>query len=113
MWSRINSITPPLSIAQVDSTVFAVPEPASTGSTRAAAELSALREALLAAVVTRVGEVEAAEWALDQAKAACDVQIIAALSAGVPAEQVVAAAGELASALTGFVEDREPASAEG
>ena len=64
-------------------------------------------------MVTRVGEVEAAEWALDQAKTACDVQIIAALSAGVPAEQVVAAAGELASALTGFVEDREPASAEG
>ena len=109
----IDSITPPLSIAQVDSTVFAAPEPAATGSTRAAAELSALREALLAAVVTRVGEVEAAEWALDQAKAACDVQIIAALSAGVPAEKVVAAAGELASALTGFVEDREPASAEG
>ncbi len=73
----------------------------------------ALREALLAAVVTRVGEVEAAEWALDQAKAACDVQITAALSAGVPAEKVAAAAGELASALTGFVEDREPASAEG
>ena len=109
----IDSITPPLSIAQVDSTVFVAPELASTGAKRAAADVLALREALLAAVVTRVGEVEAAEWALDQAKAACDVQIIAALSAGVPAEQVVAAAGELASALTGFVEDREPASAEG
>lgn len=35
----------------------------------AAADLLALHEALLAAVIARVGEVEAAEWALDQAKA--------------------------------------------
>jgi hypothetical protein len=109
----INSSTPPLSIAQVASTVYVDPELASSGSKRAAADLLALREALLAAVITRVGEVEAAEWALDQAKAACDVQIVAALSAGVPAEKVVAAAGEQASALTGFVGGREPVAAEG
>jgi len=109
----IDSITPPLSIAQVDSTVYVEPEPASPGSERETADLLALREALLAAVITRVGEVEAAEWALDQAKAACDVQIIAALSAGVPTEKVVAAAGDLASALTGFAEGREPVPAEG
>ncbi|MFE4227871.1 hypothetical protein ACFRJ8_08300 [Arthrobacter sp. NPDC056886] len=114
MEPNIDSITPPLSIAQVDSTVYVESELQSPGSERAAADLSALREALLAAVVTRVGEVEAAEWALDQAKAACDVQIVAALSAGVPAEKIVEAAGELASAaLTGFVGDREPVPAEG
>ncbi|MET3350914.1 UNVERIFIED_ORG: hypothetical protein ABID57_002613 [Arthrobacter sp. UYEF1] len=64
---------------------------------KAAADLLALHDALLAAVTTRVGEVEAAEWALDQAKAACDVQIAAALAAGVPAEKVVEVAGDLAS----------------
>ena len=64
-------------------------------------------------MITRVGEVEAAEWALDQAKAACDVQIAAALAAGVPAEKVVAASGEPATDRTKFLDDREPARAEG
>ncbi|HET6269318.1 MAG TPA: hypothetical protein VFE00_04490 [Arthrobacter sp.] len=68
-----------------------------------------MQERLLTAVVTRVGEVEAAEWALDQAKAACDVQIVAALSSGVPAERVAVAAGICASALTELASDREPA----
>lgn len=64
-------------------------------------------------MITRVGEVEAAEWALDQAKAACDVQIAAALAAGVPTERVAAVAGERAPDLTKFVEDRETELAEG
>jgi hypothetical protein len=61
------------------------------------------------AVPARVGEVEAAEWALDQAKAACETEIAAALAAGVPAEKIMAAAGELASSPTDFPEDSEPA----
>ena len=47
------------------------------------------------------------------AKTACDVQIAAALATGVPAEKLSAAAGEQASALTEFYEDREPPPAEG
>jgi hypothetical protein len=109
----INSNTPPLSIAQVNSTVYGDPGLAPAASQRAAADQLALQEALLAAVITRLGEVEAAEWALDQAKAACDVQIAAALAAGVPAEVVAAAAGEPAAALTDVVEEREPAPTEG
>ena len=110
----INSNTPPLSIAQVDSTVYGDPGVAAPAPQGAGADQSALQDALLAGVITRVGEVEAAEWALDQAKAACDVQIAAALAAGVLAEMVVAAAGEQAADLTGVVvEDREPATAEG
>lgn len=107
------SNTPPLSIAQVDSTVFGEPGLATPGAKRAAAELLALQAALLAAVVTRVGEVEAAEWALDQAKAACEVQIAAALAAGVPAEAVAAVAGDQDTGLTEFVNDREPQPADG
>jgi hypothetical protein len=106
-----NSNTPPLSIAQVDWTLYREPEPAPPASKRAAADLLALQEALLAALITRVGEVEAAEWALDQAKAACDVQIAAALAAGVPVEKVVAAAGEQAPDLTRTVDDRKPSDA--
>jgi hypothetical protein len=76
--------------------------------------VAAVRERLLlAAVVTRVGEVEAAEWALDQAKASCKVQIGAALSSGVPAERVALAAGVCASALAEFTEGREPVPADG
>ncbi|QNE15943.1 hypothetical protein [Pseudarthrobacter sp. NBSH8] len=93
----IDSNTPPLSIAQVDWTLYGEHGLASPGSKKAAADLLALHNGLLAAVTTRVGEVEAAEWALDQAKAACDVQIAAALAAGVPAEKVVEVAGDLAS----------------
>ena len=108
-----DSITPPLSIAQVDSTVYGERELVSPSSKSAAADLVALQERLLAAVITRVGEVEAAEWALDQAKTACDVQVAAALAAGVPAEKVAAVAGEQWPALTGFAADRESAAAEG
>ncbi|MFF2244389.1 hypothetical protein ACFVTM_09450 [Arthrobacter sp. NPDC058130] len=89
----------PLSIAQVDATVYVEPPLASAKLEKAPADLLALREQLLAAVIARVGEVEAAEWALDQAKAACDVQIAAALAAGVPADKVATAAGVCASAL--------------
>lgn len=64
-------------------------------------------------MTTRVGEVGAAEWAFDQAKAACDVQIAAALAAGVPAEKVVEVAGDRASTPTEFVQDKEPAPADG
>jgi hypothetical protein len=72
-----------------------------------------VQERLLAAVVTRVGEVEAAEWALDQAKAACNEQMTAALSSGVPAERVAVAAGVCASALPELTGEREPVAAEG
>lgn len=102
-----NSDTPPLSIAQVDWTLYGEREPAPLASQRAAADLLALHETLLAAVITRVGEVEATEWALDQAKAACDVQVAAALAAGVPVEKVMAATGELSPTLTQFVDERE------
>lgn len=94
--------TLPLSIAQVDSTVYveaALQPVLDTGA--ATAGLSIAHEQLLAAVVTRVGEVEAAEWALDQAKAARDIQIGAALASGVPTEMVAEAAGISASALPG------------
>lgn len=80
---------------------------------KAPTDLSALREQLLSAVVARVGEVEAAEWALDQAKAACDVQIAAALNAGVPAEKVATAAGVCASALPRVMTEPKPVPAAG
>lgn len=108
-----NSNTPPLSIAQVDWTLDGEHELAPPGSKRAAADLLALQETLLAALITRVGEVEAAEWALDQAKVACDVQIAAALAAGVPAEKIREATGDDASDLTDDVQAREPVTAEG
>jgi hypothetical protein len=83
----------PLSIAQVESTVYVAPDLEAVPDATTAADVSALHEQLLAAVVTRVGEVEAAEWAFDQAKAACDAQIRAALESGVPADRVAEAAG--------------------
>lgn len=70
-----------MSIAQVDWTLYGERELAALGSQRPAADLLAIQETLLAAAITRVGEVQAAEWALDQAKCACVVQIAAALSA--------------------------------
>jgi hypothetical protein len=103
----------PLSIAQVDATVYVEPPLASAMPDKAPTDQSALREQLLAAVISRVGEVEAAEWALDQAKAACDVQIAAALAAGVPAEEVATAAGVCASALPRVMPGPEPVSAAG
>jgi hypothetical protein len=105
--------TVPLSIAQVDSTVYTEPGLASTLANGGTPDSFAGHERLLAAVVTRVGEVEAAEWALDQAKAACNVQIVAALSAGVPADRVALAAGICAPTLAEFTGEREPVPAEG
>jgi hypothetical protein len=105
--------TLPLSIAQVDSTAYAESGLVSAPAKRSSAEVLALHERLLTAVVTRVGEVEAAEWALDQAKAACQVQINAALSSGVPAERVAAAAGICVSALADFIGGREPVPGQG
>ncbi len=102
-----NTNTLPLSIAQVDSTVYEEPD------TRAATDSFEVRGRLLAAVTTRVGEVETAEWTLDQATAACELQITAALSADVPAGRVAATAGLSASALAEFIPGREPAPAEG
>lgn len=101
--------TLPLSIAQVNSS----PESASTSAKRSGSDVLALHDRLLAAVVTRVGEVEAAEWALDQARAACQAQVTAALSAGVPADEVAEAAGICSSALAEIVGGREPALAQG
>lgn len=103
-----DSNTPPLSVAQVDWALQGERKPASPGSEKTAAALLAMHETLLAEVTARVGEVEAAEWALDQAKAACETEIAAALAAGVPAEKIVAAAGELASIPSEFPEDTEP-----
>jgi hypothetical protein len=105
--------TPPLSISQVDSAIYVETEVGVPAAGREAADPLALREALLAAVVTRAGEVEAAEWVLDQAKAACDTQIAAALSAGLSAEKVAEAAGIDVSTLAGPVESPEPAPTEG
>ncbi|NKX49435.1 hypothetical protein HER39_02330 [Arthrobacter deserti] len=92
--------TLPLSIAQVDSTVYLEPGLAAAVAMKQSSRGLADQEQLLAAVVARAGEVEAAEWALDQAKAACDAQIAAALSSGLPADKVAAAAGVCASVLT-------------
>ena len=111
-----DSNTPPLSIAQVDWTLSGEHELATARRPKGRPLISLdLQESLLAAVITRVGEVEAAESALDQAKSACNVQIAAALAAGVPAEKVREAAASEQWALTPaeFVEDREPAPAEG
>ena len=85
--------TLPLSITQVHSTLHEDPLLTSARAARTTSDISEVREQLLAAVVTRLGEVEAAEWALDQAKAACDLQITAALASGVPVEWVAAATG--------------------
>lgn len=103
--------TLPLSIAQISSHPESEPAPAS--DTRSDTATLALHDRLLAAVVTRVGEVEAAEWALDQAKAACQVQLAAALSSGVPAERIAEAAGICASALVESIGKREPVAALG
>ena len=69
--------------------------------------MSEVRERLLAAVVTSIGELEAAEWALDQAKAACDLQITAALASGLPVEEVAAATGLTASTLSTFAGEQD------
>jgi predicted metal-dependent phosphotriesterase family hydrolase len=100
----------PLSIAQVDPSVLEEPAAAGTGpAADGALGQSVLHEHLLAAVVTRAGELEAVAWELDQAKAACDAQVAAAVSAGVPAERVAAAAGTTVSALVGLAGQQLPA----
>lgn len=58
---------PPLSIAQAGWTLHEEPEMALPVTEKAETSLLALHETLLAAVTIRVGEVEAAEGALDQA----------------------------------------------
>lgn len=102
--------TLPLSIAEISSHPESRSGSLPPGS---GVDVLALHDRLLAAVVTRAGEVEAAEWALDQAKAACQVQLAAALSAGVPADRIAEAAGICASALVGLVGQREPVPARG
>ncbi|UUL75479.1 hypothetical protein NG819_14890 [Pseudarthrobacter sp. Fe7] len=96
--------TPPLSIAQADWALHDERDLALLVAQKADTDLLALHETLIAAVTIRVGEVEAAEWALDQAKTSCDVEIAAALAAGVPAEKILMAAGDLASIPTELAE---------
>jgi hypothetical protein len=102
----------PLSIAQVSATVYGEPEATPDPATNEAADLPALHEQLLAAVVTLAGELEAARWALDQTKAAHDVRIAAALSAGVPAKAVAEAAGITEAALARYIAAAGPRPAE-
>lgn len=88
-----------LTIARVDATLDINPPLAAAKFDNASTDPSALRDQLLTAVTARAGEVEAAEWALDQATAACDVQMAAALAAGLPPQRIAAAAGVCVSAL--------------
>ena len=101
--------TLPISIAQIDVSLYAEAEPALDTAESAAADG---HEQLLVALVTRTGELEAAEWVLDQAKAAFDAQIAAALSAGVPAERVAEAAGVQVESLARFGTGMEPGTTE-
>jgi hypothetical protein len=109
--SHIETNTLPLSIADVDSTVYldlgTAPSPEAV--TGAGARLSPAQAHMLAAVACRAGEVEAAEWALDQAQASCHEQIVAALSSGLSPEQVAEAAGVCASAIAEIIEAQAPA----
>ena len=97
--------TLPLSIAQIDASLYAEQGPASSPANGDAVDE---HDQLLVALVTRTGELEAAEWALDQAKAAFDAHIAAALSAGVPAEKVAEAAGVPVDSLARFGVARAP-----
>ncbi|WP_336716592.1 hypothetical protein [Arthrobacter sp. USHLN218] len=98
----------PLSFAQLDSTVYREPR-----STRPAAACPDSRQAhMLAALCVRSAEVESAEWALDQSLQVRNEQIMAALSAGIPAEKVSAATGLTASELEHPAEARTPRSEE-
>src|SRR3954464_11312607 len=103
----------PRPTAQIDTTVEVDLRPAGAGPASMGASvpsnLMSAWETILAAVFARAGEVESAEWALDQAKAACDEQIIAASSAGVPAEKIAAAAGVCASVVAELVRGLAPA----
>jgi hypothetical protein len=97
--------TLPLSIAQIDVSLYADQDPEPEMGENACPDE---HEQLLVALVTRTGELEAAEWVLDQAKAAFDAQIAAALSAGVPAEKVAEAAGLPVDSLARFGVGRKP-----
>jgi len=107
--------TMPLSIAELDSTVFVesspTPLPPAEVETQspALAGLTPGQQKALAAVTVRAGEVEAAEWTLDQARAACNAQIAAALESGIPAETVAGVAGVCAEAVADLA--REAAAA--
>jgi hypothetical protein len=96
----------PLSIAQIDVSLYAEQGPAPDLAKSAAPDQ---QEQLIVALVTRTGELEAAEWVLDQAKAAVEAQIAAALAAGVAAERVAEAAGVPVDSLARFNVAREPA----
>lgn len=90
-----------LSIAEVDSSVYREPrtiQPAPAGA-RPAAGPDAWQKDMLAAVSARSAEVESAEWALDQSLSLRNEQIVAALGAGVPPEEIAAAVGLTASEL--------------
>lgn len=73
-----NSCPPPLVHCPGRLGLYGERELAARGSKRPDADMLATQEALLAAVICRIGEVEAAEWTRDQAKTACVVQIAAA-----------------------------------
>ncbi|NKX54574.1 hypothetical protein [Arthrobacter mobilis] len=112
MKPHIETNTLPLSIANVDSTVYldlgTLHSPEVATRSGSSANLSPAQEHMLAAVACRAGEVEAAEWALDQAQASCGEQIVAALSSGLPAGSVAEAAGVSASALAKIVAAQAP-----
>jgi hypothetical protein len=99
--------TLPLSIPPVNPVLYEDPRLSSVRAPELTADMSEVRERLLAAVVISIGEVEAAEWALDQAKATCDLEIAAALASGVPVEKVAAATGLTASALSAFAGNQD------
>jgi hypothetical protein len=101
--------TLPLSIAQIDVSLYAEPESAPDTAEGVCPDE---HEQLLVALVTRTGELEAAEWVLDQAKAAFDAQIAAALSVGVPVERVAEAAGVPVESLARFGAAQEPGTPE-
>jgi hypothetical protein len=113
MKPQIPTNTSPISIASIDSTVYrsrsvdrAPQMPAVTGLPGTPSPAQAR---MLAAVVSRSGEVEAAEWALDQAKAVAGEQMIAALSAGLSTEQLAEAAGVCEYAVAEIIASQAPA----
>lgn len=101
--------TLPLSVAalEADVSLESAPEvlPLPDVETDAVASLSSEQKKALAAVTVRAGAVEAAEWALDQAKAACTEEIRAAVAAGIPLEIVSAAAGVCGAAASSLSQD--------
>lgn len=103
-----DSSTLPLPVTPVNPILGEDPRIAPVPAPEVTAEMSEVRDRLLAAAVTSIGEVEAAEWALDQAKAARDLQITAALASGVPVEEVAAATGLTTSAVSAFAGEQVP-----